>query len=92
MPVPKNANSLELLFIVKAEAPLLNWMVPTLTPELSERLVVLDVPKIAKAFCALGTAEGKVQLPAVFQSLVPGLDVQVCACTLVVKQKIETVK
>jgi hypothetical protein len=53
-------------------------MEPTFTPELSETLVVLEVPKIAKALCELGT-EGDDQLPAVFQSPVPGLDDHVCA-------------
>jgi hypothetical protein len=54
-------------------------MAPTLTPELREIPVVPEVLKAAIALCVFGTREGDNQLPAVFQSSVPGLADQVWA-------------
>ncbi|WP_159007831.1 hypothetical protein [Bradyrhizobium sp. S69] len=53
-------------------------MLPTPTPLESETALVLEVPKIASAVWAFGTVAG-FQLPAVFQSPLPGEASQVCA-------------
>ncbi|MEI9925492.1 MAG: hypothetical protein WDN50_20430 [Bradyrhizobium sp.] len=54
-------------------------MLPTATPLERETEFCVDVPKMTAAAVLFGTVAG-FQLPAVFQSPLPGEASQVCAC------------
>jgi hypothetical protein len=87
MPVPLRVSvNVGAAVIVKALAPELNAMPFTCAPAESETPVMVELSKVATSAAAFGTVPPD-QLPAVFQSPVPGV-----ACQAALAAKTERVE